>query len=76
MKIQQSVCYPMIKPADIPLAGFVAKVAEMGFPAIEFWGRDEGYDEVVALASEIPFTNKSAVQSEVVPLNLRAITLT
>ena len=50
MKIRQSVCYPMIKPADIPLGDFVAKVAEMGFRAIEFWARDEGYDDVVALA--------------------------
>jgi len=31
----------MIKPAGIPLADFVAKVAEMGFPAIEFWGTQQ-----------------------------------
>ncbi|MGC9520375.1 MAG: hydroxypyruvate isomerase family protein [Anaerolineae bacterium] len=50
MRIQQSVCYPMVKPAEIPLADFVARVAAMGFDAIELWGRDETFDDAVALA--------------------------
>jgi len=48
--IKQSVCYPMIKPADIPLADFVAKVAELGFAAIELWGRGDDFAGVVKLA--------------------------
>lgn len=50
MRIKQSVCYPMIRPAGIPLAEFVAKVAALGFDAIELWTRDAAFDEVVALA--------------------------
>jgi hydroxypyruvate isomerase len=52
VKIKQSVCYPMIKPREIPLNDFVARVAQMGFAAIEFWGRDESFEDVVALAKE------------------------
>jgi hydroxypyruvate isomerase len=52
VRIQQSVCYPMLKPAEIPLASFVVKVAQLGYPAIELWGRDERFAEAVALAQE------------------------
>ena len=52
MRIKQSVCYPMIKPAEAPLANFVEKVAELGFEAIELWTRDETFDEAVALAQQ------------------------
>jgi hydroxypyruvate isomerase len=50
MRIQQSVCYPMIKPAEIPLDVFVGRVAAMGYRAIELWTRDASFDEVVKLA--------------------------
>ena len=50
MRIKQSVCYPMVKPAEVPLAPFVARVAEMGFASIELWTRDASFDQVVALA--------------------------
>jgi hydroxypyruvate isomerase len=52
MNVQQSVCYPMIKPAEVPLADFVARVAAMGYSAIELWKRDETFDDVVALARD------------------------
>ena len=50
MRIKQSVCYPMIKPHDVLMEDFVPQVAEIGFSAIELWGRDEHLAEVVALA--------------------------
>ncbi len=50
MRIKQSVCYPMIKPADTPLEPFVARVADMGYAAIELWTRDKSFTEAVALA--------------------------
>ncbi|MGC9467125.1 MAG: hydroxypyruvate isomerase family protein [Anaerolineae bacterium] len=50
MRIKQSVCYPMVKPADLSLERFVPRVAEMGFEAIELWQRDEMFGDVVALA--------------------------
>ncbi len=52
MRIKQSVCYPMVKPAEIPLPAFMARVADLGFDAIELWSRDASFDEVVALAKE------------------------
>ncbi|MBN1246851.1 MAG: TIM barrel protein [Anaerolineae bacterium] len=42
----------MIKPAETSLATFVAKVAELGFDAIELWSRDETFGEAVALARQ------------------------
>ena len=52
MRIKQSVCYPMAKPGDMPLATFVARVAEIGFAGIELWGRADDFAEVLALARE------------------------
>ena len=50
MRIKQSVCYPMMKPPDVPLETFFARVAELGFAAIELWKRDETFPQVVELA--------------------------
>ncbi len=50
MRIKQSICYPMIKPRDVLLEDLVPQVADIGFSAIELWGRDEHLPEVVALA--------------------------
>lgn len=50
MKVRQSVCFPMMKPADIPLFDFVTRVADLGYDAIEFWTRDESYQEIIDLA--------------------------
>ena len=50
MSIQQSVCYPMMKPKTIPLRNFVKEVKAMGFAAIELWSRGDDFEEVVDLA--------------------------
>jgi hydroxypyruvate isomerase len=42
----------MIRPSDTPLATFVARVADLGFAAIELWARDETFDEAVGLARQ------------------------
>jgi hydroxypyruvate isomerase len=52
MSVKQSVCYPMLKPRDVPLADFIPQVANIGFSAIELWGRDDDLPEVVALAKQ------------------------
>jgi len=46
----------MIKPAEIPLADFVAKVADLGFVAIELWTRGPDFADVVALAKQHSLT--------------------
>ena len=50
MRIKQSVCIPMMKPADTPLEPFIARVAEIGFAAVEIWARDESLPGLMALA--------------------------
>ena len=74
MRIKQSVCYPMAKPGDMPLATFVARVAEIGFAGIELWGRADDFAEVLALAREHNLTvaTMSGHDSLAVGLNDRA----
>jgi hydroxypyruvate isomerase len=52
MRIKQSVCIPMVNTARIPLAEFIAKVAEIGYAAVEVWRPDETFEEVVRLAKQ------------------------
>ncbi len=39
----------MMKPRDMVLEDFLALVAEIGFPAVEIWRRDDGFSELVGL---------------------------
>ncbi len=50
MRIKQSICYPMFKGYNVSLADLFQAGAEMGYAAVEMWGRDEQFEEVVALA--------------------------
>jgi hydroxypyruvate isomerase len=52
VRIQQSICYPLFKPEEMPLEQLCATAAGIGYKAIEFWGRDESSDEVIALAKQ------------------------
>ena len=49
MHLKQSVCIPMLKPAAIPLAEFVERVAEIGYPAVEIWSKENDFEELVRL---------------------------
>lgn len=44
MRFKQSVCIPMMKPAERPMDDFLAGVAEIGFPAVEIWQRQHMED--------------------------------
>ena len=50
MKIQQSVCYPMMQPLPVPLEQFIPRVAEMGFSAVEIWSPEDGLEPLAQLA--------------------------
>jgi hydroxypyruvate isomerase len=52
MPIKQSVCIPMIKPITIPLDEFIARVAEIGFAAVEIWVKDAVFERLVGLANK------------------------
>lgn len=50
MPIRQSICYPLFMPATMPLKTLVQKAAEIGYAAIELWGRPENFEEIVGIA--------------------------
>jgi len=46
MRIKQSLCLPMFKNVDIGV--LLKAVAEIGYPAVEFWGRPDSFEEQAA----------------------------
>ena len=50
MHIKQSICYPMFKPQDMSIEELCGAAAEIGYAAIEFWGRDDEHEHVIATA--------------------------
>ena len=50
MRIKQSLCYPMFKPADMSLDDLFKTGAEIGYAAVELWNRGPDFEEVVATA--------------------------
>ena len=52
MKIKQSVCFPIMKPGDVGYDEFFGACAEIGYDAVEFWGRGDNFDDVVGIAKK------------------------
>jgi len=50
MPIRQSFCYPCFKPAEISFDALCRSAAEIGYAAIELWGRGEDFEELVVAA--------------------------
>jgi hydroxypyruvate isomerase len=50
MRIKQSVCYPILRLGDMGLDQLFGICADIGYPAIELWGRGDTFDEVAGLA--------------------------
>ena len=50
MRIKQSICYPLFKPADMSLADLFKHAAEIGYDAVECWQRTDEFGEMVKLA--------------------------
>lgn len=50
MRIKQSICYPLFKPDDMPLEALFEKAADIGYAAIELWGRGDDFEKIMALA--------------------------
>ncbi|MCC6169283.1 MAG: TIM barrel protein [Caldilineaceae bacterium] len=50
MRVQQSICYPLFKPASMALEDLVRVAAEIGYAAIELWQRPPEFEEIVGLA--------------------------
>jgi hydroxypyruvate isomerase len=52
MGIRQSVCYPIIKPQDMSIDRFFGAVADIGYEAVEMWGRGDDFAEVMQTAGK------------------------
>lgn len=52
MRINQSVCYPMMEPLPVPLPEFFKRVAQIGFTAVEIWKPDDQFEATVRLAAQ------------------------
>ena len=50
MRIKQSVCIPIIKPAAMPLEEFLEKVSQIGYTAVEIWNREPSFETLVKLS--------------------------
>lgn len=50
MPIHQSICYPLFMPKTMALEELVKTAAEIGYAAIELWGRSADFAEIIALA--------------------------
>ena len=50
MRIKQSVCIPIVKPAAMPLEAFLEQVSQIGYAAVEIWMRDSNFGAFVNLA--------------------------
>lgn len=51
-RIKQSICVPMfhLPPVGMGIEEICRAAAEIGYPAVEFWGQEEGFDDQVAMA--------------------------
>jgi hydroxypyruvate isomerase len=52
MKINQSVCFPMMEPLPVPLPQFIERVAQIGFAAVEIWEPGENFTDLAGLAQK------------------------
>ena len=52
MPVKQSICYPLFKPEGLSLPDLFKAGAEIGYAAVELWGRGDDFEEVMALAKE------------------------
>ena len=52
MRIKQSVCYPIFRSLVADLDGLYRAAAEIGYAAVELWGRGDDLPEAVELANK------------------------
>jgi len=67
VRIKQSVCYPIMKPADVSFDQFFQAVAQIGYAAVEMWGRGPEFDEVIRAAKKHKLVVASMVGHDSLP---------
>ncbi|MHB0875478.1 MAG: hydroxypyruvate isomerase family protein [Anaerolineae bacterium] len=53
MPVRQSICYPMIKPADVSIEDLFRAGKEIGYAAVEMWSRGPDFEDVMDLAKRL-----------------------
>ena len=46
MSIRQSICYPILKPGSMSHDAFFGAAADLGYQAVEMWGRGDDFETV------------------------------
>jgi len=72
MRIKQSVCYPIMKLGSLSLEALFEASAEIGYAAVEMWGRGDDFERVVALAHKYHLVVASMVGHSMHPHGLNA----
>jgi hydroxypyruvate isomerase len=74
VRIKQSVCYPIMKTQDMSFDELFKASAEIGYAAVEMWGRGDDFEEVCGLAKEHGLVMASMVGHSSLPdgLNKRS----
>src|SRR5690349_12771859 len=52
MRIKQSICYPMFETKEMSLDALFNAAAEIGYAAVELWGRGADFEETVSIAKK------------------------
>ena len=52
MRVKQSVCYPILKPKEMSFDELFRVSAQIGYAAVEMWGRGPEFDEVIHTAKK------------------------
>ncbi len=74
MRIKQSVCWSILDLGGMSLDVFFREVAAIGYPGVEFWWRDDHFEETVELTRKhgLQLTSLAAHRSHADGLNRRA----
>ena len=59
MPVKQSVCIPILPPMYRDI--LCEAIADIGYPAIEIWGRSDDFDEVCRSAAQYGLKNVQAI---------------
>ena len=65
MPVKQSVCIPILPPMDRDI--LCEAIADIGYPAIEIWGRSDDFDEVCRSAAQYGLKIVSMIDYDSLP---------
>lgn len=74
MPVKQSICYKLFQPNEMSLGALFETAAEIGYAAVELWGREADFAEVVKTAHQNNLVVASMIGHQSLPdgLNKRS----